>query len=215
MVTLQEAKALDNKLDDYVARTIYFAKHKNLIPYRNYDDSYYKWRSGFTLGYLSLENLWHYSNLYHNKSESKSNQLYNILQDIKISLVMVTQHYYAFIVANNAFIGLASEETKPLYRMEMYNQLTAFILKYRALWDKFMNVLVYLYYPEKYATKSWVKKSGSRKGGFANTFRENKVWFKLEPYIDGLRKFDDKYRTPEAHLEGKTKKLFFSVMNYH
>lgn len=154
MVTLQEAKVLDNKLDDYIARTIYFAKHENLIPYRSYDDNYYKWRSGFTLGYLSLENLWHYSNLYHNESKSKSNQLYSILQDIKVSLVMTMQHYYAFVVANNAFIGLASEETKALCRMEMYNQLTAFILKYRALWDKFMNVLVYLYYPKKYAAKS-------------------------------------------------------------
>lgn len=213
MVALQEAKELDNKLDGYIARTIYFAKHKNLIPYRDYDENYHKWRSGFTFGYLPLDNLWHYSNLYHNKS--KSGQLYAILQDIKVSLVMVAQHYYAFTVANNAFILLATEETKPLYQMEMYNQLTAFILKYRALWDKFMNVLIYLYYPEKYAAKSWVKSSGSncrsRKEGFANTFRESEVWFKLKPYIESLRKFDDKYRTPEAHLEGRTKKaILFS-----
>ncbi len=203
MVTLQEAKELDNKLDDYIARTIYFAKHKNLIPYKNYDDGYYSWRRAFTFGKLPLEDLWHYSNLYYD------GQLYAILQDIKISLVMAMQHYYAFVVANNAFIGLASEEIGPLYRMEMYNQLTAFILKYRALWDKFMSALVYLYYPEKYTAKSWVKKNGSscgsRKEGFADTFRENEVWFKLEPYIDALHKFDNEYRTPEAHLEGRTR----------
>lgn len=209
MVTLQEAKELDNKLDDYIARTIYFAKHKNLIPYKDYDDGYYSWRRAFTFGKLPLEDLWHYSNLYYDKA--KSGQLYAILQDIKISLVMAMQHYYAFVVANNAFIGLASEETKPLYRMEMYNQLTAFILKYRALWDKFMNALVYLYYPKKYIAKSWVKRNGSncgsRKEGFANTFCESEVWFKSKPYIDALHKFDNEYRTPEAHLEGRTRRF--------
>lgn len=208
MITLKQAKQFDEYLDNFIGRTIFYVKNKHLRPYCH-DDIWAEKRPNFTFGKLPLTNLWGYANFYSN-DQQKANQIYSKLQDIKIYLVETMNHYYAAFVENNAMINFATEVEKVSYRVKMHDHISSFILKYRALWDKIMGCLVFLYYPDYY--DDWIG-ARSRKGKFKKKFSrgEQAVWGKLSPYIDALEKFDNQYRTSEAHQTGKASSfLLFS-----
>lgn len=200
MITLEQAKQFDECLDSFIGKTIFYTKNQHLRPYCH-DDIWVKKRPNFTFGKLPLANLWEYAKFY-SDDQQKANQIYSKLQDIKIYLVETTNHYYAALVANNAMINFATESEVMAYRIEMHDHISSFILKYRALWDKMMGCLVFLYYPDYY--EKWISEK-SRKGKFKNKFSkgEQVVWNKLNPYISALEKFDNQYRTSEAHQVGK------------
>ncbi len=208
MITLEQAKQFDECLDDFIGRTIFYAKNKHLKPY-HYDGVWEEKHTNFTFGKLPLANLWEYAKNYGN-DQREANQIYSKLQDIKIYLVETMNHYYAALVANNAMIEFAAGDEQMLYRVEMHDHISSFILKYRALWDKIMGCLIFLYYPDYY--NDWIS-AKSRKGKFKKKFAEGKqlVWDKLMPYIDVLEEFDDQYRTSEAHQTGRASSfLLFS-----
>lgn len=208
MVTLEQARQFDEHLDEFIGKTIFYAKNPHLRPYYH-NDVWMKKCPNFTFGKLPLTNLWEYAKCYDN-DQRKANQIYSKLQDIKIYLVETMNHYYAATVTNNAMINFATETEKALYRVEMHDHISSFILKYRALWDKFMGCLVFLYYPDYY--DSWVGVK-SRKGKFKNKFSngDQAVWCKLSPYISKLEEFDNQYRTAEAHQVGRASSfLLFS-----
>ncbi len=208
MVTLEQAEQFDRYLDDFIGKTIFYAKNPHLKPYF-YNNVWAKKCPAFTFGKLPLANLWEYAKFYCD-DQRKADQIYSKLQDIKLYLVETMNHYYSATVANNAMINFAAESEKMLYRVEMHDHISSFILKYRALWDKFMGCLVFLYYPDYY--NDWVN-AKSRKRKFKKKFSsgEQVVWDKLDPYISALEEFDDQYRTSEAHQTGRASSfLLFS-----
>jgi hypothetical protein len=99
-------------------------------------------------------------------------------------------------------------------KMNIHRFQSSFIFRYRATWDKIMGFLILLFSPGYYEI---FLKAGSRKKSF-KAITENHLdkWqylSKIVKIIDGsLTRFDDKYRTPEAHYAGRLRKWSFLTL---
>gem|GEM_PF-1266770 len=90
-------------------------------------------------------------------------------------------------------------------RMEIHRLNTSFVLRYRALWDKIMGILVLLVVPDAYQNFA---KSKSKKSKFASLMESRPSLF---PGLAGsivklTTEFDDSFRTAEAHGSGTIRK---------
>ena len=101
-------------------------------------------------------------------------------------------------------------------RMKEHQHISSFILRYRAILDKIMSVLVRMYAEDKHANFSSAK---SRKNKFLNLCVENNALSSAIEHITGgdidefkevVTIFDNTYRTAEAHGEGVLRKSFAS-----
>jgi site-specific DNA-adenine methylase len=135
--------------------------------------------------------------------------------DFKILLVHCVNDYYNFGYLNNILVNFIDyyieiiEENKFELKMSMQSYMISFIGKYRSLWDKIMNILVYIYNNNETFNKYMKKNS---KNEFKKIFEKNKIfWDKFSRYRDLIKKFDDNFRTQEIHAVGELyKKLIFS-----
>jgi hypothetical protein len=95
-----------------------------------------------------------------------------------------------------------------LARMDSHRHSSAFVLRYRALWDKMLGLIVLLGAPEKYEDFFGAK---SRKKEFAKIAREHLHLpdTTVEPLLALITEFDDTYRTAEAHGTGSLRKWSF------
>lgn len=103
-------------------------------------------------------------------------------------------------------LSSAAEFTTTLH---WHHALSGFILRYRSLWDKIMGCLVLMYQPRSYEK---FLKADSRKKKFrrlASEFQAGAI--DIVSIIDGqISRFDDIFRTPEAHGAGSIRKWTLS-----
>lgn len=95
-------------------------------------------------------------------------------------------------------------------KMDIHRFNTSYILRYRAIWDKLMGFLILIETPEKYKRFSEAK---SKKRTFKKIATEGKLISeefvcKLEEL---LTKFDNTFRTAEAHGTGSLRKYSFTM----
>ncbi len=95
-------------------------------------------------------------------------------------------------------------------KMEIHRFNTSFVLRYRAIWDKIMGLLILMHSPNEYEK---FMKASSRKKEFIKIAKLNK--FTQEFFLDDLEKlltdFDNKFRTAEAHGSGVLRKYSFMM----
>lgn len=95
-------------------------------------------------------------------------------------------------------------------KMEIHRFNTSFVLRYRAIWDKIMGLLVLMHSPNEYEK---FMKANSRKKEFIKIAKSNE--FAQEIFLDELERlltsFDNKFRTAEAHGSGVLRKYSFSM----
>jgi len=94
-------------------------------------------------------------------------------------------------------------------RLDLFGNTTAFVLRYRAIWDKLMGVVVLLLDPKKY--KRFVK-AKSRKKAFVKLLKARGAnWPNYAQSVsETIEIFDSRFRTAEAHGSGRMRKLVFS-----
>jgi len=97
-------------------------------------------------------------------------------------------------------------------RLDLFGDTTAFVLRYRAIWDKLMGAVILLVDPEEY--QKFVK-SRSRKKNFVKLLNERGGKWSL--YAQGVSEvietFDSLFRTAEAYGSGKLRKLVFDQIS--
>lgn len=197
----QEIIELDKNLDIFIGRTIYCIKNKiyENINYQKIDT--FLVEKHFEFGKLPLRNLHDY--VYLQNENCDKDKLMVMFVDFKITFVEVSNTYYKFVITNNKIIELNSTDISVL-KIEAHDIFVTFVLKYRSLWDKIMGILVLVYFDKnKYEIFC---KSRSRKNHFKKLFVNHLVWNKIELYYSSLDDFDNQYRTPEAHYDGRARK---------
>jgi hypothetical protein len=91
--------------------------------------------------------------------------------------------------------------------------MSSFVLRYRALWDKVLGLLVLLTAPRDYDRFASAK---SRKKSFKRIVETSVP--ALQPIVGllvELQRFDDHFRTAEAHGSGTLRKWTFSMHPLH
>jgi hypothetical protein len=93
-------------------------------------------------------------------------------------------------------------------RLDLFGATTSFVLRYRAIWDKLMGVVILLLEPDKY--QKFVK-SSSRKKKFVKILNERGgQWPVYALHVsETIKIFDERFRTAEAHGSGRLRKLTF------
>lgn len=98
-------------------------------------------------------------------------------------------------------------------KMDIHRHATSFVLRYRAIWDKLMGFFVLYFAPSKY--EAFAQSTSKKK-----SFRRIAVKIDALPpdYVTGmldfLEKFDDKFRTPEAHGTGAVRKWSLTMESF-
>lgn len=106
--------------------------------------------------------------------------------------------------------SILDSEQKFFGKMDIHRYNTAFVLRYRALWDKLMGLLVMVFVPSRYEE---FRRSKSRRRSFRKLSSEvtglpKIVVDQLEAILEG---FDNKFRTPEIHGTGALRKWSFQM----
>lgn len=99
-------------------------------------------------------------------------------------------------------------------KMDIHRFATAFVLRYRAIWDKVMGFLLLQFSPKDYEvfSRSKSKKKAFRKA--ASMIPHISEEFVTE-LLEALEKFDDMFRTPEAHGTGTIRKWSLTMEGFN
>lgn len=153
------------------------------------------------------------------RNTSNGGRVFTALLDLKINLtlLMLDNHGSGATWSEKFSKGKLEGGTvfdsseKFISKMDIHRYNTAFIFRYRAVWDKIMGLFILLYSPNNYDK-------------FISAYHKKKYFIKIArqlPQIqpkfikmvdDTLARFDNDFRTPEAHLTGRLWKFSF-VMN--
>lgn len=108
-------------------------------------------------------------------------------------------------------INISALDSADVFALSMreHRYASSFVFRYRALWDKLMGLLVMLAEPAKY--ERYVS-AQSRKRDFKKicAASENIPNDLADQIFNVLTKFDNDFRTPEAHGTGRLRKFTFA-----
>ena len=175
---------------------------------------YTKEKSGLSISHISLSEA--YEKL---QRVSDGGRVFTALIDILINVTLLKCEMVPAEIARRKLCNTEQPETvldSPNFfidLMDLHRLNTAFIFRYRALWDKMMGFLILVLTPSDYDKFCEAK---SKKRFFKNCMLKIKNFPRdLIHNIDRLlRDFDNKYRTPEAHLTGSMRKYSFSKVYF-
>ncbi|HET6515695.1 MAG TPA: hypothetical protein VFG09_11095 [Thermodesulfovibrionales bacterium] len=97
-------------------------------------------------------------------------------------------------------------------RMDAFRHQFSVILRYRAIWDKFMGLIIMRFLPDKYDA---YMKAKSKKKDFITITSKVHIDTLFKPLIDAMMEFDDEFRTTEAHFTGRIRKWTFTSLGIH
>lgn len=108
--------------------------------------------------------------------------------------------------------SVLDSEVKFFGKMNIHRSNTAYVLRYRALWDKLMGLILLVYAPNDYDAFANAK---SKKRTFAKLAEKHQFATPefLENLSNLLTKFDNTFRTSEAHGTGVLRKYSFTMEN--
>ncbi len=178
----------------------YFEKYENSI-------------SGHHLKHLSLINM---SKIL--EAEENSGRTFVAFLDIKLSF----SHIYRDIMnignvwnknfSKGKFEGGSFLDSQQRFdkKMDMHYHFTSFVLRYRAIWDKIMGFILLIMAEDAEYKK--FEKAKSRKKSFKKSAEISGIPKEFyEEIIDKLEKFDNQFRTAEAHGTGVLRKFVFDM----
>ncbi len=169
---------------------------------------YAETRSQSALDHIPLVKAWDY--LHHREDGVR---VFTALLDVYLNLHMV--HLDLITVGgtwNSNFSkgkleggSVLDSREKFFGKMDIHRYASSFILRYRAIWDKIMGLFLLLLSPgayDKFSKSKSKKKSfrdaASKAGGIPQDF--------VADLLSSLEKFDNVFRTPEAHGTGALRK---------
>jgi hypothetical protein len=110
--------------------------------------------------------------------------------------------------------SILDSQAKFFGKMDIHRFNSSFILRYRALWDKIMGLILLLFSPQDYERFCQSKSKRKFFKRIINTIPDAAPHFGDQ--VDNLlTDFDNKFRTPEAHGTGMLRKWSFLMEPMH
>lgn len=143
-------------------------------------------------------------------------KIFTAFLDLQINLILLDRDLSSIATILNAEMeqeksaeeSILSSEVLFFEKMDLHKANSNFILRYRAVWDKVMGIVILLYVPNEYDR---FYKARSRKKMFRKIVE--KIREIPSDFCDQIEKvitdFDNKYRTAEAHGMGAMRKWSF------
>lgn len=109
--------------------------------------------------------------------------------------------------------SILDTQAKFFGKMDIHRYASSFVLRYRAVWDKLMGFLILYFAPEEYesfANSKSKKKSFRRIAAEIDALPQDYV----NKILDFIEKFDNTFRTPEAHGTGSVRKWSLTMESF-
>lgn len=173
---------------------------------------YCKSQIGWTPGHISLTKAF---DQFHTHPES--GKLFAALLDLHISLNLLFLELYQFVGIWNKYHttkifegggSVLDSKERFFAKMKAHQYASAYVLRYRAIWDKLMGVFILVFLPDDY---EHFRKAKSRKRMFVRLTKKSLyLGEELGNQVGELiEEFDRKFRTPEAHATGSLRTWSF------
>jgi hypothetical protein len=192
-------------------RTFTLSSREEVAQFEAFFDRYMTTRAAFPLKHISL--LKAFEQL---QRREEGNRIFAALLDVQINFLMLWLDSNSVGAAWSAFVpskgltggSILDSLPKFIGKMDIHRYNSSFVLRYRALWDKIMGLLILLVaateYDRFYSASSRKKEFGK----IVAKFWDNASITNLAAY---LSKFDDSFRTAEAHGTGVLRKYTFTM----
>lgn len=150
------------------------------------------------------------------QARSDGGRVFTALLDLQINSLLVFADIYSMGATWNRLFSKGKLEGGSVLdsrikfdgKMEIHRSNTSFVLRYRAIWDKIMGLMILMHTPVQYEN---FMKAKSRKKEFIKIAKASK--FADEVFLNNLEElltsFDNKFRTAEAHGSGVLRKYSF------
>lgn len=174
--------------------------------------TYLATNGGFAIQHISL--LRTYDAL---QSNPQGGRIFSAVLDISINLGLIWCDLVEMGHCLNKIIQESDTNNKQTefidgsfeLRMKLHQYTSAYIFRYRSLWDKIMGLFVLVFANDEYEkfSRAQSKKKTFAKIAKAHTFLPLKI---VEDIQSILQKFDDIFRTGEVHGTGSLRKVSFT-----
>ncbi len=175
-------------------------------------DQYIATRGQFSLKHISLVNA--YDQLLQREDGGR---IFSALLDLQINFLLLYLDIHSVGATWNKIYSegleggsILDSADKFFSKMDVHRFNSSYVLRYRALWDKIMGLLVMIGAPKEYDRfcSARSKKRVFRKIALACQMLNEEFLNTLEGF---LIKFDDAFRTSEAHGTGVLRKYSFTM----
>jgi hypothetical protein len=195
------------------AETFTLNSREEVARFEELLDSYASARAQFPLKHISLTSA--YDQL---QPRPDGGRIFSALLDIQISFLLLYLDSHSVGATWNDLFSKGKLEggsvldtpAKFFGKMDIHRFNTAYVLRYRAIWDKLMGLIVLMYAPDDYESFANAK---SKKRTFSKMAEKHK--FADGQFIttlnDLLTRFDNTFRTSEAHGTGVLRKYSFTM----
>lgn len=196
-----------------IAETFTLNSRDEVVQFEELLDSYVAANAQFALKHISLSKA--YDQL---QAREDGGRIFTALLDIQINFCLLYLDSNAVGATWNNLFSKGKLEggsvldlpEKFFGKMDIHRFNTAYVLRYRAIWDKLMGFIILFYAPQEYGSFSSAK---SKKRTFAKLAGKHKF---AEPELitylqDLLTRFDNTFRTSEAHGTGTLRKYSFTM----
>lgn len=185
----------------------------DVVRFEELADTYAKNVAGFSLGHLSLAGAYDYCN-----QREDGGKLFSAMLDVFINFLLLYCDSHTVRAVWNANFSkgkleggtVLDSEAKFIGKMDVHRFNSSFVLRYRALWDKLMGLLVMLEAPDLYEKYFSAR---SRKNAFKKIAVDRNLMDEVvvSSIISLLDEFDNEFRTAEAHGTGALRKWTLSM----
>jgi len=186
---------------------------EEVVQFEDLLDKYATARAQFPIKHISLVDASDYLHV-----RSDGGRIFSALLDIQINFLLIFLDSTSVGGTWNQLFSkgkleggsVLDSEAKFFGKMDIHRFNTAYVLRYRALWDKLMGLMILIYAPSEYDSFSGAK---SKKRTFMKMAAKHK--FANQQFLEDLNKllteFDDTFRTSEAHGTGVLRKYSFTM----
>jgi hypothetical protein len=185
----------------------------DVVKFEELADVYAKRKAQFPIKHLSLSAFFDYC-----QQRDDGRRLFSAMLDIFINFLLLYCDFHEVGATWNENFSkgkleggsILDSEAKFLGKMDVHRFNSSFILRYRALWDKLMGLMIMLKAPNQYEKYS---SASSRKAKFAKIAVEEKIMSQedVSSISNLLEEFDNEFRTAEAHGTGALRKWTLSM----
>jgi len=186
---------------------------EEIVRFEELLDGYATAKAQFPLKHISLTSAYD-----HLLSRPDGGRIFSALLDIQINFFLLYLDSHSVGATWNGLFSKGKLEggsvldspAKFFGKMDIHRFNTAYVLRYRAIWDKLMGLIVLIYASQDYDSFIHAK---SKKRTFAKIAEKHK--FADAQFIanlnDLLTRFDNTFRTSEAHGTGVLRKYSFTM----
>ena len=169
---------------------------------------YSKTMTGVELNHISLLEAW--DDLHRREDGGR---IFTSLLDIYVNIELVFLEFTSVAgVWNDRFSkgkleggSILDSQGKFFGKFDIHRSATAFVFRYRAVWDKILGLLVLLFAPDEYERFAGAKSRQKVFRSIASKIQDMPAAY-VADLLSELGKFDNTFRTAEAHGTGTIRK---------